>query len=118
MKKIINDLSSHYADFEKNNRAITAYASMESHPGWSVHKEMLLLLRGQIAEELLSKRFTELSATDKDVQQRAYSMVDDFIQFLLNPLSQAKKRAQLMNGRRVERNKFMNGFDREMTERK
>jgi hypothetical protein len=118
LRRLITKLSDHYADFEENNRSITAYAQMENHPGWSIHKEMLLLLRGLVAEDLLSKKFTELDATEKDVQQRAYSMVDDFIQFLLNPLAQAKHRAQLINGRRTARNTFSQGFDREMTKRK
>ena len=118
MRKILNELSSHYADIERNSRAILVYAQMESHPGWSVHKEMLMLLRGHIAEELLSKRFTELDATEKDVQQRAYSMVDDFIKFMLNPLAQAKKKAQFLQNGRTEREKFRQGFDREMTKRK
>jgi len=118
VKKLIFKLSDHYADFEKNNRSITAYAQMENHPGWSVHKEMLLLLRGLIAEDLLSQKFTELDATEKDVQQRAYSAVDDFIQFLLNPLAQAKKRAKIINFKRTQRNEFNQGFDREMTRRK
>jgi len=54
---------------------------------------MLLLLRGRIAEELLSRRFTEKDQATKDVEQRAYMMVDELIRFLLNPLEKAQKRA-------------------------
>uniref|UniRef100_A0A6M3J1H7 Uncharacterized protein n=1 Tax=viral metagenome TaxID=1070528 RepID=A0A6M3J1H7_9ZZZZ len=118
MRKILNDLSDHYADVDKNHRSILAYAEMEKHPGWNTHKEMLMLCRGQIAEELLSKRFTELDATEKDVQQRAYSMVDDFIKFLLAPLQQAKKKAAYLQQGRMQREQFRQGFDREMTNRK
>ena len=107
MRKILNELSAHYANFEENLQKITVYGQMKQHPGWNVHQELLMLCRGKLAEEVLSKRFTELESTEKDVRQRAYAMVDDFIKFLLNPLAKAQKRAE-----------FMRGFDREMTKRK
>lgn len=108
-RKIINKLSDHYADFNnaQTQKKISAYASMKGQYGWEVHTEMLMLLRGAIAEDLLSADFTELPSTEKDIQQRAYAMVDDLIMFLINPLAKAEQRA-----------KFIRGFDREMTRRK
>jgi len=108
-KKVLAELSKHYADFENSNvqSQISAYVSMKGTPGWRVHVEMLMLLRGAIAEEMLSNDFTELDATEKDIQQRAYSMVEDLIMFLTNPLKIAQERA-----------KFVRGFNREMTKRK
>jgi len=100
LRKIIIELSKHYAAIEDSaiQRKITAYASMKGHAGWSVHVEMLMLLRGSIAEELLSERFTKLDATEKDVQQRAFSMVDELIKFLVNPLKKAQDRAKFIRG--------------------
>ena len=97
MKRILIELSKHYAaiDDSRVRGKITAYATMKSHPGWDVHIEMLMLLRGSIAEELLSERFTKLDAREKDVQQRAFSMVDQLIKFLTNPLAQAQERAKV-----------------------
>jgi hypothetical protein len=108
-KSIIIKLSDHYADFENKSvqRKLSAYATMKGHPGWNVHVEMLMLLRGLVAEEILSKNFTNLDATEKDIQQRAYSMVEELIMFLINPLKKAEERA-----------KFIRGFNREMTNRK
>lgn len=71
---------------------------MRSHQGWEVHQEMLLLFRGKVAEELLSRRFSEKDAYAKDVEQRAYMMVDELIRFLLNPLEKAQKRAEFARG--------------------
>jgi hypothetical protein len=57
-----------------------------------------LLIRGKIAEELLSRRFTEKDGVTKDVEQRAYYMVDELIRFLMNPLEKAHKRAEFDRG--------------------
>lgn len=56
------------------------------------------MFRGKIAEELLSRRFTEKDQVTKDVEQRAYMMVDELIRFLLNPLEKAQKRAEFARG--------------------
>lgn len=41
----------------------------------------------------MSRRFTEKDKETKDVEQRAYMMVDELIRFLLNPFELAQKRA-------------------------
>lgn len=99
-RKIISKLSDHYADFEnaETQRKLSAYVSMKGQHGWEIHTEMLMLLRGAIAEDMLSPEYTELPAVEKDVQQRAYSMVDALIMFLLNPLAKAEKRARFVRG--------------------
>lgn len=108
-RKIIIKISDHYADFEDLGiqKKLAAYTSMKGQYGWEVHTEMLMLIRGAVAEEMLSMDFTELPATEKDVQQRAYAMVDELIMFLLNPLAKAEQRAR-----------FIRGINREMTKRK
>jgi len=98
VRKILNELSDFYANTEDNLQRITAYGQMKNHPGWAVHQEILMLCRGKIAEEVLSKRFTDLGSTEKDVRQRAYAIVDEFIKFLLNPLAKAQKRANFERG--------------------
>jgi len=92
-----------YADANVNDRKLTKYLEMRSHQGWPIHEELLLMFRGMIAEELLSRGFTEKDAAAKDVEQRAYMMVDELIRFLLNPLEKAQKRAE-----------FSRGFDKAM----
>ena len=94
MNRIINEISHLYADANVNDLKLTKYLQMRSHPGWNVHQELLLMFRGKIAEELLSRRFTEKDQTTKDIEQRAYMMVDELIRFLLNPLEKAQKRAE------------------------
>ena len=108
-KKILSRLSNHFSDFENAQvqRKLSAYAAMKGHEGWDTHTEMLMLLRGALAEDMLSNDFTVLESTEKDIRQRAYAMTDQMIRFLLNPLAKAEQRA-----------KFIQGVNREMTDRK
>jgi len=98
MRSLLRQLSEHYAARESEDRKLSTYIAMRKHEGWEVHQEMMLILRGMIAGELLSDRFTKLDATEKDVQQRAYSYTNDLIDFLLNPLEKAVKRARFRQG--------------------
>ena len=69
---------------------------MKEHEGWPVHQEFLLLMRGSLAEEMLSSTFTKLDKDEKDSKQRAYSYVDEVIKFLLNPVEKAQRFAGIM----------------------
>lgn len=89
MRHILSEISEHYSEDQKLN----TYWHMKEHPGWPVHQEILLLIRGKMAEELLSFRFTKLDKDEKDAQQRAYAYVDEIIRFLLNPMEKAIKKA-------------------------
>jgi len=66
--------------------ALHKYKAMQETEGWQVHLAMLLYIQGLFAEDMLSPRFTGLKPIEKDVNQRAYAMVNTLIQFLLNPL--------------------------------
>lgn len=94
MRHLLRGIGQHFYERDVDDRKLTEYVSMRQHVGWGTHREMLLTLRGMIATELLSDRFTKLDATEKDVQQRAYSHVNELINFLLNPLDLATRRAQ------------------------
>ena len=53
-------------------------------------------MRALIAQEMLSKRFTDLGEKEKDIQQRAYVKADDIVKFLLNPIKVAKSYVSMM----------------------
>ena len=96
MKKILAEVSMVFRDITQPTiqKKISAYTQMKGQYGWSVHQELLMLIRGKMAEEILSERFTKLDATEKDARQRAYHMADNLIMFLLNPLKKAQEAAK------------------------
>ena len=93
MESILREISVTYWRGNNDDRKLTNYVAMRQHPGWPVLQEFLLLMRGTIAENMLSKRFTELDCTEKDIRQRTYYNMDEVIRFLLDPVSKARKLA-------------------------
>lgn len=76
---------------EITEEGVEAYETMQQSKGWQFHQSVLQLVRGRMLEVLLSKRFTEKSAQEKDVMQRVFHELDCLITFLINPLSEFKQ---------------------------
>ena len=66
------------------------------HDGWDVYQGILITVSHKITEYMLSKKFTELDAMEKDVQQRAFFMTKELFTFLLDPLKDIRKAEKLM----------------------
>ena len=106
MRGILTEISKTLAQDPNFRADILNYIEMKKHDGWLLHQKMLLTMRGMIAEEMLSSRFTKLDEHEKDVHQRTYHNVNEVIGFLLNPLERAAKKAQ-----------FERNFEREINQR-
>lgn len=91
ISQIITELSQKLIAEDPGNQKLTRYLELRSAPGWEVHQEVLLLVRGLIAEKMLSDKFTELEPLRKDAMQRACSEVDKMVKFLLNPVDRIRK---------------------------
>ncbi len=76
---------------EITKEGVEAYEAMQQSKGWQFHQSVLQLVRGRMLEVLLSKRFTEQSAQEKDVQQRVFHELDCLITFLIDPLSEFRQ---------------------------
>ncbi len=87
----MREISVAYWKSNNEDRKLTNYVAMRQHPGWPVLEEFLLLMRGKMAENILSKRFTKLDKEAKDIQQRTYHNMDEVIRFLLDPVTNARK---------------------------
>lgn len=91
MNKHINKVLKELFGSDAGQQAFRKYYQMTEHPGWKTHQDILITLKGLIVEEILSKKFTDLSSSEKDVQQRAYAGINEIIDFLINPVSKAQK---------------------------
>lgn len=105
MKQILREISEHYLKANQDDRKMSVYMQFKQHPGWEIHKELLYLIRGKLAEEMLSERFTKLDRLEKDARQRAFAYTDEVIRFLINPLEKALKKTE-----------FRNAFERKIRE--
>lgn len=103
MDKHIRKLWTMLTKTAEGQQSLTKYAQMANHEGWKVHQDMMLILKGLIVEDMLTKRFTELSPIDKDVRQRAYAQVVEVIDFLHNPQAKAQNMTAIQtHNRRME----------------
>ena len=91
MDRLLRRISKRILTDSLDEQKYNKYRQMMDVDGWQVHREYLIILKGLIANELLGSKFTELPPIEKDVEQRAYAMVDKMIMFLLDPLQEARK---------------------------
>lgn len=97
MRALLRKLSQKLVASEQDRLKYNKYEQMRHHEGWAMHVEILMYLRGLIAEDVLSESFTKLEPKEKDAQQRAYAMVSDVVLFLVDPLVEARKLQQIKN---------------------
>ena len=97
MHKILVKLSRRIVSSDEERRKCGNVEDMMKHEGWRTFAEWLLIMRGFMAEDLLSEGFTNKESIEKDIQQRAYHLADEIILFLLNPLGKAQKLARYQN---------------------
>ena len=91
MNHIILKLAKKVSSTDSDKQKSSKYLELQRQEGWKTHQEYLLFIRGLMAEDMLSDRFTALKPLEKDVCQRAYSMLDQLIVFLLDPQDRARR---------------------------
>ena len=96
IKNLLHGISKSFWETEENVRSAEKYRRMTKEPGWAVHQGLMVQIANQISLYMLSEDFTRLDATEKDVQQRAFFVSKEIIDFLLNPLKGAKKHAEFI----------------------
>ena len=84
MQRVLGKLARRILQDENEKIKFAKFVQMRDHDGWKTFLEWLMYLRASIAEELLSDKFSKLEPYEKDVQQRAFNMVDHLILFLVD----------------------------------
>jgi hypothetical protein len=97
MKGLLKKLSLKILETENNKVEYNKFIQLREQDGWKTLESYLMYVRAFMVEDMLTKRFSELKPMEKDVNQRAYAMVNDLIIFLLDPLAEARKLAKYKN---------------------
>jgi len=92
--KLLLDL---YDGNDRFKAELEHYQRLIGLPEFEFFKNCLLTIKGQISREFFTKRFTDLSAEEKDVQQRVYYKLDSWLDFFINPVGKINKRKSLNN---------------------
>ncbi len=110
IEQYLKKLSGIYWKSNSDDHKLEHYVQMREHPGWQVHQEFLMHVFQEIGNELLSKKFTNRTAEEKDVLQRTYHNMAEVIKFLLDPAREGKKQLAILQHNR--------NITKETTERK
>ncbi|MBW1719907.1 MAG: hypothetical protein JRJ43_10190 [Deltaproteobacteria bacterium] len=65
---------------------------------WKFLMDAIYLIRGQMAEDMFSRKFTELTETEKDVIQKTYYNINQILDFLGNPQGWINRRTKTKQG--------------------
>jgi len=74
------------------------YTRALKSPDWKFLTDAILLIRGQMAEDMFSAKYTNLSKEEKDVVQKTYYNINQILDFLQNPQSWMNRRTKVKQG--------------------
>ena len=75
--------------YEKNDgfkQQLETYSRQLESKEFKFFRDMLLTMKGVILTDVFSKGFSELGAADKDVLQRTYYQLNQWIDFMIAPM--------------------------------
>ena len=101
MKNLIQDLLDTYERFDDFKRQLELYHKFVSSEDGRFVYDVFKTSKLAMINELLSARFTKLTAGEKDVQQRVIYQLDQVFDFLMAPL-------RLVNERKSRRTAIYN----------
>ena len=96
IERFLGRISRQIIKSEVDEQAYAKYVQLQQTPGWEWYMRNLLLLKGLMAEDVLSPAFSKLEPHEKDARQRAYAGINGFLDWLLNPLLPAQKHLRLV----------------------
>ena len=94
MKSLLTQFITYFEQSEEFQRELTALERAIKSKEWQFFKTMLLSMQGIMANDMLSKKYTNLDPTEKDVTQRTYYNINQMLMFFMNPLRWVKKRSK------------------------
>lgn len=105
VKKILRDILDQYTKSEEEAQRLDRFVRLYQNEDFKFFKDCIFTIRGFMANDLLSDRHTKLAADEKDIEQRAYKQVWDFLEFMLEPRKFARKTSEfrLYNKKQLEK---------------
>lgn len=89
----LNELLNLYDKHDGFKQQLDTYARQVDMKEFQFFRDMLMTMKGVILTDVFSRKFTELGAADKDVLQRTYFQLNQWLDFMISPLKtiQSKK---------------------------
>lgn len=92
MKNLLTNFSVYYDTYDDFQRKIDQLQRAIESPEWAFYKEHILVIKSQMANNLLSTKFTNMSSEEKDIIQKAYYQLNQILDYMDSPLKWFKHR--------------------------
>jgi len=94
MKNLLAQFVTYFNESEEFQRELAALERVIKSKEWQFFKTMLLSMQGIMANDMLSKHYTNLDQTEKDVMQKTYYNINQMLMFFMSPFGWVKKRSK------------------------
>lgn len=95
MKDPLQQFIVYFQKSEAFQQRLDAYNRFLNTQDGKFVKDVFMSIKGVALEDILSTRFTNLDATQKDVEQRAYHTIIELMDLLAEPKRWVKRRSKL-----------------------
>ncbi len=72
-----------------------SYSKVSKTPDWQFLQDAIVLIKGQMAVDMFSSQYTNLSPEEKDLTQKIYFYLNEILTFFANPASWVNKRQKI-----------------------
>ena len=90
--KIFEDLFHEHEGFQRD---ATDFSRAMKTEQWKFLVDAVLMVRGQMAEDMFSYQYTNSDPIEKDVAQRTYYNINQILDFLIDPNRWVKKKSKI-----------------------
>jgi hypothetical protein len=97
MRKFIKEIAKLYATDIGVAQGFMKFYRLRQEEGWPEFIRMIHIIRGLMGTEMFSSRYTALTQEEKDIRQRVFAGLNEFLDFLENP-SPELERAMFLAG--------------------
>lgn len=97
MKQLLNEFPKLYQSHDEFKRRLEHYQRTIKSDDWQFVRDIILTIKGEIYEQLLSARYTQLPPAEKDIEQRTYYNIIQVLDFLSDPMKWIAKKRQLVD---------------------
>jgi len=95
MKSLLSNFTVFYNNYDDFQHKVDEYQRAIESKEWAFFREHLLVIKSQMANNLLSKKFTDMSSEEKDIIQKTYYNINQILDYLDNPVKWFKNRSRL-----------------------
>ena len=94
MRNLVSIFEKLFNENDSFARQARDYTRVLKTPQWKFLTDAILMIRGQMAQDMFSKKYTNLSETEKDVIQKTYYNINQILDFLVNPQGWVNRRTK------------------------